>query len=1772
MSLFKLLIISLSSLLFLSSCSKEKTRYIEGENLTGLAVKYVEIIPSNIVVPINANGTYKAIAHYSDDSTEDVSRKVEWTTTQESIVSIVSGSQNPGYAQALDVGSSTIQARYDGSVSNTSVVSVTDLSLDSIQLTPQNSSVSKGIDIAYTAIGLFSDGQTSDITAFVNFVSSDTSVGTIDSNGLASTLKVGLSNITASYLSITSNSAALEVTTIALNSIQITPASTSVAKGTSGTYLAIGTFSDNTQLDLTRQVTWSSSATNIVSIDNTLERSGYAQAINEGNATIGASFLNVVSNDASVEVTNATLTSLIITPTTSTTPLGISVAYSAIGIFSDSSFQDLTAFVLWNSSNTNVATIDSYNLNAGNTNTLSAGTTTITATYDSVESNTASLSVTAAVITYLEVRPEYIEVEIGTQGHYIVMAHYSDRDVIDVTSSATWVSLDPSVVNIETSGTNAGSAVAIGEGVSIITASFDGLSSNHAAAKVTPASLVSISLSPLSSSVANGVSVNYLARGLYTDGSNADITSFVDFNSSNIAVADFESQSADGIVSSYSVGQTTITAMLSGVISNDANLTVSTATITSITITPTFVTMADGSKRNYYATALYSDGLSSDVTRDVNWISANKTIVTIKSNTLRAGLARGEDVGSTTIRATLHDVTANVLVTSNTAIINITAATLQEINLSPPLVSVANGVEQIYTAIGIYSDGSNQDITASVTYTSDTPEVGTVSAAGIAKTHSVGAATITASASGITSNDATLNVSVGTLSSIQVTPGNSNVAMGLEVHYTATGYFTDGETANITNSVVWTSADQNVLSIVSFGSNAGIARGENIGNTIVTANAGTIVSNNASVKVSSPILDYIQIYPNTQQSVAKGETFSYIVHAVYSDLTYRDVTANATWSSSNDAIASIESFPSLNAGLVYSYAEGTVSITAFYQSKQDIVSFVVTEKTVTSVQITPADKTVPLGTTGNYVATAYYSDNTSSDVTATSTWTSSAPSIVNIVANTGYATSLAQGSATISAIYNTVASNDATVEVLQAALVEIQLDPKNQSIALGLNMQYSALGIYSDASNLDISDSVSWSSSDTAKATMDTLGLASSLAEGTVSITANKDGISSSTSLNINPATLISLEIDRGDVVGPKGSSLYLKAVGIYSDDSTPVDITDLVTWISLDSNIVSVVVGGTDSGLAQFLTVGTTAITASFDDKNDTINAEVVDAVVEYIQVSPINESVAVGLSMNYLAYKVYTDGTSSQIVQGLTWSSSDTALATISANGEAVGVSSGSVTIRADYLTLNDETLLEVSPPVFSYLKVDPPNTSLALGLSQDYVATAIFSNGDRSDVTSSALWTSSDELIALVNTGIATTLAEGNTTITAAYTYSGVSLSENAALEVVSATLQSIDINTNDSSQALGGESQYRAIGIYSDGGGVGRDITEEVTWFSQTQAVADVSNIAGTRGLVSAISEGNTTIVASLSSINSNSSDFEVTPATLESIRIEPLDATMSPNTTQQYRAEGTYNNGEIIPITGQVAWTSSSATIAQIDVTGLATAIGDGTTTIRASLDGVDASTSLRVGSSITGFRITPLDDTIANETDRQFNAYLLVNGVEQDVTATTRWASSNTDAATIDTAGLALGDLGRRPNDDSTSISAEYIDTDRTVWSDTTTLYVLDLVNKPNCAVIIDNPNIDTSDSSPVAMSVNEEKQFYYIGIWTANNNDDCNGTTPSVHKQDMTNSIYTGWGKSDRSILDVNNAFSKGRVRAKATGTADIEAGYGWFSSVNTTRTINVQ
>jgi Bacterial Ig-like domain (group 2)/Abnormal spindle-like microcephaly-assoc'd, ASPM-SPD-2-Hydin/Galactose oxidase, central domain len=258
---------------------------------------------------------------------------------------------------------------------------------------------------------------------------------------------------------------------------------------------------------------------------------------------------------------------------------------------------------------------------------------------------------------------------------------------------------------------------------------------------------------------------------------------------------------------------------------------------------------------------------------------------------------------------------------------------------------------------------------------------------------------------------------------------------------------------------------------------------------------------------------------------------------------------------------------------------------------------------------------------------------------------------------------------------------------------------------------------------------------------------------------------------------------------------------------------------------------------------------------------------------------------------------------------------------------------------------------------ITVAPANPSIVAGSALQFTATGRLRNGSMQNLTGSVAWNSSASSVATITTG---GLASGVTTGTSTISATLGAIVGSTTLTVTPPTLLSIAVTPVNPSIQLGGTQQFTATGTYSNG--TTQNLTATATWLSSTPSVATI--LPG--GLATGAAAGASIISATMNSIT-GSTTLTVTPPTLLSIAVTPVNPSIPLSGTQQFTAIGTYSDTSTQDLTSTVTWSSSALGVATIGTTGLASAVGLGQTTIEATSGTINGSTTLTV---TAGFVLT----------------------------------------------------------------------------------------------------------------------------------------------------------------------------------------------------------
>ncbi|MXY97748.1 MAG: hypothetical protein F4Z29_08370, partial [Gemmatimonadetes bacterium] len=272
---------------------------------------------------------------------------------------------------------------------------------------------------------------------------------------------------------------------------------------------------------------------------------------------------------------------------------------------------------------------------------------------------------------------------------------------------------------------------------------------------------------------------------------------------------------------------------------------------------------------------------------------------------------------------------------------------------------------------------------------------------------------------------------------------------------------------------------------------------------------------------------------------------------------------------------------------------------------------------------------------------------------------------------------------------------------------------------------------------------------------------------------------------------------------------------------------------------------------------------------------------VATNITVAPSSHTLAsIGATVQLTA-TVRDQNNNTMTGQTVTWTSSNTAVATVSGNGLVTAVSNGTARITAQSGSASGSANITVAEPVPTRIAVSPSSHTLAeIGATVQLTATV---RDQRNSVMSgqTVTWSSGDETVATVSgAGLVTAVGNGMTEITAK---SG-SLSANATITVASPVATSLTIEPSSHTLEMIGATVQLTATVRDQHENVMSDVT--VTWTSGDESVATVSD----QGLVTAAGNGMAEITAQAGDAMGTAA-ITVSEPVATSLTIEPSSHTL-----------------------------------------------------------------------------------------------------------------------------------------------------------------------------------------------------------------------------------------------------------------------------------------
>jgi trimeric autotransporter adhesin len=880
---------------------------------------------------------------------------------------------------------------------------------------------------------------------------------------------------------------------------------------------------------------------------------------------------------------------------------------------------------------------------------------------------------------------------------------------------------------------------------------------------------------------------------------------------------------------------------------------------------------------------------------------------------------------------------------------------LTSIAIVPVNPSIGLGAQQLFTAVGTFTDGSTETLT-SVEWSSSSATTATLSNdatnSGVGVSHAQGTATVTASASGV-SGSATLTITVPALVSIELSPQSPSIPLGATQQFTATGIYTDGSTQDLTSTVSW-----NSLSIVAGINSSGVAAGVFQGVGAIQASLGSItVSTN--VDVGPPTLVSIAIDPSSA-TIALGTSQQYQAIGTYSDGSTQNVSGLLTWSSSAVNIATVN-----NLGLAQSTGQGVATVTGAYDALSVSVSLTVAPPSLVSIAVTPNAASLSAGSSQQLTAIGNYSDGTTQNLTSSGAWASSNPSVIGIT-NTGLVTASTRGEATVSVTLGSITGTATLVVTSGTTQANLNtgrylhsatlLDNGQILIAGGINC--SAAGVCTYLNSAEIYDPVSSSFIATGAMAQTRSAPAVLLNNGNVLIAGGYTCDNSGNCSSLGSAELYNPSTGNFSSTGSMTTARDGHTATLLSNGRVLIaggeNCVSVGSCTALNTAEIYDPVAGTFSpahnqmntarfgASAVLLGSGEVLIAGGFDGMNLASSAEIFDP-------TPIQFS-ASGPQLNMPRFnatatllnngKVLVAGGSTCALPGCPSNSAeiyDPGTNTFSLVSSGMNVSRFNHTAT---LLINGQVLLAGGYSSCSSTCISESTTELFDSTSNTFVMGPAETNAIAGQ-SGTLMANGNVLLVGGINNGV---------TLTADEWYQPTTLTPP--------NLVSIAVGPSTSFLMAGVNQQLVATGTFSDGS---TEVLQSVVWNSSNPSVAMISNSSGSAGIVTALGSGETNITATAGNVGGS---LPLSVGTLSSLSVAPANPTITVGASQQFTATATFTDGSTQDFSTSANWASSngqSVTVGTVSgLQGLAIGTSAGTAMITATLGNFSANTLITV--------------------------------------------------------------------------------------------------------------------------------------------------------------------------------------------------------------------
>ncbi|WCM59598.1 Ig-like domain-containing protein [Paenibacillus polymyxa] len=453
------------------------------------------------------------------------------------------------------------------------------------------------------------------------------------------------------------------------------------------------------------------------------------------------------------------------------------------------------------------------------------------------------------------------------------------------------------------------------------------------------------------------------------------------------------------------------------------------------------------------------------------------------------------------------------------------------------------------------------------------------------------------------------------------------------------------------------------------------------------------------------------------------------------------------WTSSNAAVATVED------GLVRPLAKGVTYIKASKDELKAQTIVYVRSSSQALVLNETGSKSVFLGSSPIQVsATDVNLTGGKTDVTNTAEWTSSNPLVATV--EQGKITPMDAGNSTITASYHGLSK---TLKINVLPTVEKLVSSKaSLTLETGGKTSLPSISAYLvNGAKKAVQSDVKWSLS-SESAVKIANGKLIAVNPGSATLTATVGALKLDIPVTVQYKVL-KLTASEKKYVLVAGQEASIPTVKAHMAGGGILDVTNQVSWVGTTAAVTVA------NGKVKAVNGGNSGIKAMYMNKYVKVPV-IVEGAISTLTPSFSSADMNLKGSKSIKVIGIYTDGKKATLSSKVKWTSSNASVAIVKGSSiKAVGI--GTATITGTYQDKSFNVEIKVTPKLLK-LVLSNKNLKLPKGSSQVLSVNAVYDSGATTNVTSSAVWTSSKPSIVQVNGGQVKAIDTGSSSIKVVY----------------------------------------------------------------------------------------------------------------------------------------------------------------------------------------------------------------------------------------------------------------------------------------------------------------------------------------------------------------------------------------------------------------------